>query len=70
MEPDPMATQNFIDCQRHTGIGRSDGMIWLSYCYEYGIGVEKDENQAFIHRKSTDMNNSNGMYQVGYCYYS
>ncbi|KAF0543510.1 calmodulin-dependent protein kinase [Gigaspora margarita] len=48
----------------------SADILWLGYCYEYGIGVEKDENKAFIHyQKSADMNNPNGMFQVGYCYY-
>lgn len=47
----------------------SDGILWLGYCYEYGIEVEKDENEAFIYyKKSAKMNNSNGMYKVG-CYY-
>ncbi|RIB10275.1 kinase-like domain-containing protein [Gigaspora rosea] len=45
-------------------------IFWLAYCYEYGFGVDKDENRAFIYyHKSADMNNSNGMYQVGHCYY-
>ncbi|RIB28626.1 kinase-like domain-containing protein [Gigaspora rosea] len=49
----------------------SNGNYYLvSYCYEYGIGIEKDEKKAFTYyQKSADMNNSNGMYQVGYCYY-
>ena len=48
----------------------SSDILWLGYCYEYGIGVEKDENKAFIHyNKSAEMNNPNGVYQVGYCYY-
>ncbi|RIB15176.1 kinase-like domain-containing protein [Gigaspora rosea] len=42
----------------------------VGYCYEYGIGIEKEEIKAFTYyQKSADMNNSNGMYQVGYCYY-
>ncbi|RIB30117.1 kinase-like domain-containing protein [Gigaspora rosea] len=45
-------------------------MYKLGYCYEYGIGTEKDENQAFkYYKKSADMNNPKGIYQVGYCYY-
>src|SRR6185312_3903200 len=47
----------------------SADIFWLGYCYEYGIGVEKDKNKAFIHyQKSAEMNHPNGMYQVG-CYY-
>src|SRR5260363_42480 len=55
---------DFIDDQK------SEEILWLGYRYEHGIGVEKDENKAFIlYQKSAEMNNSNGMYQVGYCYY-
>ncbi|RIB18813.1 kinase-like domain-containing protein [Gigaspora rosea] len=44
--------------------------LWQGYRYEYGIGGEKDENKAFIHYQiSANMNNSNGIYQVGYCHY-
>src|ERR1700752_5315845 len=47
----------------------SSDILWLGYCYEYGIGVEKDENKAFTHyQKSAEMNDPNGMYQVAYCY--
>ncbi|KAF0536876.1 calmodulin-dependent protein kinase [Gigaspora margarita] len=61
---------NFIDCQKLADMNEPDGIFWLGYCYEYGIGVEKDVNKAFIHyRKSAEMNNPNGIYQVGYCYY-
>ena len=60
---------NFIDCQKLADMNDSDGMYWLGYCYEYGIGVEKDENKAFIYyQKSGELNNSNGIYRVGYCY--
>ncbi|RIB16229.1 hypothetical protein C2G38_2091434 [Gigaspora rosea] len=46
-----------------------DEIYWHGYCYEYGIVLEKDENNAFTYyQKSADMNHSNGMYQVGYCY--
>ncbi|RIB26023.1 hypothetical protein C2G38_2164500 [Gigaspora rosea] len=32
--------------------------------------IEKDEKKAFTYyQKLADMNNSNGMYQVAYCYY-
>src|SRR6185437_8971147 len=47
-----------------------EGIFWLGYCYEYGIGVEKNMNEAFInYQNSAKMNNHNGLYQVGYCYY-
>ncbi|KAF0436906.1 calmodulin-dependent protein kinase [Gigaspora margarita] len=59
----------FIDCQKSADTNDPDGLFWLGYCYEYGIGVEKDENKAFIHyQKSAEMNNPNGMCQVGYFY--
>ncbi|RIB00725.1 hypothetical protein C2G38_1120588 [Gigaspora rosea] len=61
---------NFIKCQELVDMNDPKGMYWLGYCYEYGIGVESDENKAFtFYQKSADMNDSNGMYQVGYCYY-
>ena len=61
---------NFIDCQKLADMKEPDGIFWLGYCYEYGIGVKKDVNKAFIHyQKSAEMNNPNGIYQVGYCYY-
>ena len=50
---------NFSDCQKLADTDDPDGIFWLGYCYEYGIGVEKDENKAFMHyHKSADMNNS------------
>jgi len=60
---------NFSDCHKLADTDDPDGIFWLGYYYEYGIGVEKDENKVFTHyQKSADMNNSNRMYQVGYCY--
>ncbi|RIB26459.1 kinase-like domain-containing protein [Gigaspora rosea] len=67
---DKVAQISFTDCQKLADVNDPDGVYWLGYCYEYGIGIEKDENKAFIHyQKSADMKNSNGMYKVGYCYY-
>src|SRR5690242_13708790 len=58
------------NCQKSADMNDPDGIFWLGYCYEHGIGVEKDEKKAFInYQKSAEMNNPNGMYQVGYCYY-
>ncbi|RIB26278.1 kinase-like domain-containing protein [Gigaspora rosea] len=66
---DKVAQLSFTDCQKLADVNDPDGVYWLGYCYEYGIGIEKDENKAFIHyQKSADMNNSKGMYKVGYCY--
>ena len=60
---------NFASCQQLADMNDPDGIYRLGYCYEYGIGVEKDENKVFTHyQKSADMNNSNRMYQVGYYY--
>ncbi|RIB26462.1 hypothetical protein C2G38_2163301 [Gigaspora rosea] len=65
-----LAQLSFTDCQKLADVNDPDGVCWLGYCYEYGIGIEKDENKAFIHyQKSADMKNPNGMYKVGYCYY-
>ena len=51
-------------------MGHTEEINCLDYCYEYRIGVEKNENKAFIYyQKSADMYNPNEMYQVGYCYY-
>ncbi|RIB15247.1 kinase-like domain-containing protein [Gigaspora rosea] len=61
---------NFVSCQKLADMNDPDGINRLGYCYEYGIGVEKDERKAFTYyQKSAEMNNSNGIYQVGYCYY-
>ncbi|RIB02337.1 kinase-like domain-containing protein [Gigaspora rosea] len=61
---------NFISCQKLADMNEPDGIYRLGYCYEYGIGVEKDERKAFTYyQKSAEMNNSNRIYQVGYCYY-
>ncbi|RIB14213.1 hypothetical protein C2G38_2195749, partial [Gigaspora rosea] len=61
---------SFNSHQKSTDMNDPDGMYKLGYCYEYGIGTEKDENQAFkYYKKSADMNNPKGIYQVGYCYY-
>ncbi|RIB15198.1 kinase-like domain-containing protein [Gigaspora rosea] len=61
---------NFIECQKLASMNDPEGILRLGYCYEYGIGVKKDENKAFIHyQKSSNLNNSNGMYHVGHCYY-
>ncbi|RIB27355.1 kinase-like domain-containing protein [Gigaspora rosea] len=63
---------NFSDWHKLADTNDPDGIFWLGYCYEFGIGVEKDENAAFAHyQKSAGMNSSNGIYQyqVGYCYY-
>ena len=47
----------------------ANGNYWLGYCHEFGIGVEKNENEAFVnYQKSANLNNPNGLYQVGYCY--
>lgn len=47
-----------------------DRIFWHGYCYEHGIGVEKNKNKAFDHyHQSAEMDNSNGIYQIGYCYY-
>ncbi|RIB30491.1 kinase-like domain-containing protein [Gigaspora rosea] len=61
---------NFASCQQLADMNDPEGIYRLGYCYEYGIGVEKDERRAFTYyQKSAEMNNSNGIYQVGYCYY-
>jgi TPR repeat protein len=40
-------------------MGRADGMLQVGYCYLQGIGIEKDDCQAFIwYKESADMNNS------------
>ncbi|KAF0507791.1 calmodulin-dependent protein kinase [Gigaspora margarita] len=58
------------NCRKLADNNDPDGIFWLGYCYEHGIGMEKDEKKAFTYyQKSENMNNSNGMYQVGYCYY-
>ncbi|RIB09735.1 hypothetical protein C2G38_247696 [Gigaspora rosea] len=46
-------------------MGHTEGINSLGYCYQYGIGVEKDENKAFIYYQKLD--NFNGMRQIG-CY--
>ncbi|RIB19847.1 kinase-like domain-containing protein [Gigaspora rosea] len=67
---DDLSQLNFIKCQELADVNDPYGLYMLGYCYEYGIGTEKDENKAFTYyQKSADMNDSNGMYQVGYCYY-
>ncbi|RIB00988.1 kinase-like domain-containing protein [Gigaspora rosea] len=67
---DSFSQLNFINCQKLADMNDPGGMYWLGYCYEYGIGIEKDEKKAFTwYQKSADMNDYNGMYQVGYCYY-
>ncbi|RIB10473.1 kinase-like domain-containing protein [Gigaspora rosea] len=61
---------NFDCCQKLADTNEPNGNYLLGYCYEHGIGVEKDENKAFTYyQKSADVSNHNGMYQVGYCYY-
>src|SRR5690242_3169650 len=60
---------NIDNCQKLADKNDPDGLFWLGYCYEYGIGMEKDEKKAFVnYQKSAEMNNPNGMYQVGYYY--
>lgn len=44
--------------------------LFAQLCYEHRIGVGKDKNKAFTYcQKSSVVNNSNGMSQIGYCYY-
>ena len=60
---------NFDECKKFADANEANGNYLLGYCYEFGIGVEKNENEAFVnYQKSADLNNPDGMYQVGYCY--
>ena len=41
----------------------------LGYCYQYGIGTEKNYNQAFQwYLKSAENGNRVGQFNIGYCY--
>ena len=50
-------------------MGHVNGIYMVGYCYQNGIGVEKDEHKAFIYyQKSAEMGNADGAFNVGYCY--
>ena len=56
---------NFDNCKNLQIKNEANGNYWLGYCYEFGTGVEKNENEAFInYQKSANLNNPNGLYQV------
>jgi TPR repeat protein len=41
----------------------------LGYCYQYGIGTQKDFNKAFkLYIKSAEQGNSDAQNNLGYCY--
>ncbi|RIB20922.1 hypothetical protein C2G38_2244267, partial [Gigaspora rosea] len=50
-------------------MGHAKGIYNVGFCYENGMGIEKDENKAFIYyQKSAEMGSADGTYGVGYCY--
>ncbi|RIB18638.1 hypothetical protein C2G38_2309723 [Gigaspora rosea] len=46
----------FAQFEKSTNMGHAEGINCLGYCYEYGIGVEKNENKSFTYyQKSANM---------------
>ena len=55
--------------QRAAGMGDTDAMVNLGFCYEKGHGVPQDKKKAIqLFRQATDMGNTNAMVQLGDCY--
>ncbi|RIB21220.1 kinase-like domain-containing protein [Gigaspora rosea] len=49
--------------------GDASGINNVGFCYLYGIGIEKDENKAFIYfQKSAEMGFTDGMSSMAKCY--
>ncbi|RIB08216.1 hypothetical protein C2G38_367102 [Gigaspora rosea] len=47
----------------------NDEIYNVGYCYQNGVGVEKDEQKAFAYyQKSAEMGNASGTCSIGYCY--
>ncbi|KAF0497054.1 calmodulin-dependent protein kinase [Gigaspora margarita] len=50
-------------------MGDADGTSNLGYCYQNGIGIEKDEYKVYIYyKKFAEIGNIVRIYNVGYCY--
>ncbi|KAF0544221.1 calmodulin-dependent protein kinase [Gigaspora margarita] len=50
-------------------MGDAAAISGLGFCYQNGIGVEKDGQKAFeYYQKSANMGNSEGTRMVGFCY--
>lgn len=48
--------------------GDAEAMVALGYCYENGIGVEKDASRAFsLYEASAEKGCANGIYNKGIC---
>lgn len=48
----------------------SKGMYELAQCYEYGRGIEKNENEAiYWYQKAAENGNAEGAFELGNCYY-
>ena len=50
-------------------MGNVSGMYNVGYCYQNGIGVEKDEHKTFVYyQKATEIGNVNWSIQYWICY--
>ncbi|KAF0537730.1 serine/threonine protein kinase [Gigaspora margarita] len=50
-------------------MGNANGTYSVGYCYDNGIGVEKDDHNAFIYyQKSAEIGHFEGTFMTGFCY--
>ncbi|RIB13816.1 kinase-like domain-containing protein [Gigaspora rosea] len=60
----------FAECEKALETGDDEGIYWLGYCYEFGIGTEKHWLKAFIHyQMAAMMGHPRAIYQMVFiCY--
>src|SRR6185369_2600555 len=51
--------------------GNSDAQYNFGYCYQHGIGVEKNaENAVEMYQKAAGQGNASAQFNLGYCYHN
>ena len=67
-EDDKKAFENYLKIEKDTN-GYHWAQFMIGFCYEDGIGTDRDENKAFeFHTKSARQGNSDAMNHLGACY--
>src|SRR6266480_4793626 len=61
--------QAFYWYEKAANNGNLNGLYYLGNCYQFGKGIEKNENKAFeIYKKLAEQENVKALFALGYCY--